>query len=757
MDLPAVASSLFEEAAATNERRLLVLAGDRETCREATRETLEALPIGVSETTLVGPDPFLHCEHVESKRTVELLGRTRQAIVYDAHHALLPNALGRLVGAVDGGGLFVLLAPPLDSWSARRDGFDESLAVPPFDVEDVSHRFRERVVGLLRTHRGIAIVDVDAGEIERDGRTYPAPRFEQGSVAPTSPSDPGFPAEAYDRCLTADQVAALESLEVLREEGAAVVIESDRGRGKSSAAGLAAGSLAVAGEDVVVTAPEARSTDELFARAREVSRDLGATEINEPRLLATARGGRVRFVAPPALDAERPDVLFVDEAAAIPVRLLERTLPIGRIAYTTTVRGYEGAGRGFSVRFRDRLDGSDLDVRTCRLTEPIRYAPGDPVEVWAFRTLLLDAAPPVPELIDTAQPGSVAYRQLTRDELADDEHLLREAFGLLVAAHYRTEPNDLARLLDAPNVAVRALTDDGHVVSVALIAREGDLPPETRSELYDGGRIRGNMLPDLLTSQLRDEAAGEPVGYRVLRIATHDAVRSRGLGSRLLSAVREEFADRVDWFGVGYGATAELLAFWDANGFSTIHLSTTRNDASGEYSAIMLSPTSEVGRELHDRHADWFVERIGGMLSDPLDDADPDVVRAALAALDPSGSGSDDPDPDPGPDLALSDQAWRHVASAAYGPGTFDIAPGSFRSLAMIHLVEGAVPLDDRAERLLIRKVLQGRPWDEVAEELGFVSTRMCMRELGTTFVPLVDRYGNDAALAEKHRYTEDR
>ncbi|WP_336344028.1 tRNA(Met) cytidine acetyltransferase TmcA [Halalkalicoccus ordinarius] len=738
MELPAVAASLLEEARATNERRLLVLSGGHETTQEAARTLLEALPIGVSETTLIGPDAFLRCEHVDPKRTVELLGRTRQAIVYDAHDALLPNALGRLTGAVDGGGLFVLLAPPLDSWPARRDGFDEGLAVPPFDLKDVTGRFRERLVGLLRVHPGIAIVDVDAGVLERDGLVHPAPRIEYGS--PELPSGSGFPREAYERCLTADQIGALEALEALRENGRAVVIESDRGRGKSSAAGLAAGSLAVGGDDVLVTAPEARSTDELFSRARELLTELDALSVDESRLLETPEGGRVRFALPTALGTERPDVLLVDEAAAIPVRLLERTLSIGRVAYTTTVRGYEGTGRGFSVRFRDRLEESDLRSGTRRLSEPIRYAPGDPVEVWAFRALLLDAAPPVAELVVDADPDSVTYRRLTRDELADDERLLREAFGLLVAAHYRTEPDDLARLLDAPNVAVRALIHGGHVASVALLAREGGLPSETRRDLYDGGRIRGNMIPDLLTSQLRDEEAGVPVGHRVLRIATHDAIRSRGLGSRLLAEIRDEFADEVDWLGVGYGATPSLLAFWDGNGYSTVHLSTTRNDASGEYSAIMLSPTSETGRELHDRHAEWFAERIEGMLSDPLDDADPDVVRAALAATDVEAS----------PDL--SNRAWRHVASAAYGPGTFDTAPGSFRPVAVAGLVDGDV-LDERRERLLVRKVLQGRAWDGVADELGFVSTRMCMRGLGEAFEPLVDRYGNETALAEKRRY----
>jgi len=47
----------------------------------------------------------------------------------------------------------------------------------------------------------------------------------------------------------------------------------------------------------------------------------------------------------------------------------------------------------------------------------------------------------------------------------------------------------------------------------------------------------------------------------------------------------------------------------------------------------------------------------------------------------------------------------------------YDSAPGAFRDLALAALIEGddgsetGDALDDREERLLVRKVLQGRPW----------------------------------------------
>ncbi|WP_436923852.1 tRNA(Met) cytidine acetyltransferase TmcA [Halosimplex amylolyticum] len=761
MTVGRVASALREEARATDERRLLVLAGEGPATREAAAAALNAADVDAPAVTYVGESDDTPWERVPQARAGDLLGTTHAALVLDCHEECRPNALGRAVGAVDGGGLLVLCVPPLDSWPERRDAFDETLAVPPFDAADVAGNFRTRLVELLRVHPGIAIVDVGEGTddptVRRDGRTDPAPRLPPDP--PTVPDAPAFPVDVYERCLTDDQVAAVEGLEALRDPENAVVVEADRGRGKSSAAGLAAGALALEGRDVLVTAPQYRGAAEVFARAQEVlaAADAlaGDTEESDPELLETTdgAGGRVRFEKP-AKAAELPDgpdAVVVDEAAALPVRLLERFLDAPAVAFTTTVHGYEGAGRGFSVRFRDRLAESDVAVRDVSMTDPIRYAAGDPVEVWAFRALLLDAGPAVDPLVadadPDADPDSIAYRAFDAADLLADEHLLREVFGLLVAAHYRTEPDDLARLLDAPNVAVRALTFEGHVVSVALLAREGNLPADLRSHMYEGGRVRGNMIPDVLTSQLRDEEAAVPEGLRVLRIATHHAVRSRGLGSRLLSEVRDEFADDVDWLGTGYGATPELLRFWRASDFSTVHLSTTRNESSGEYSAVMLVPTSDAGRDLAARHGRWFADRVGAMLSDPLDDADPDVVRAALRSADVA------------PALDLSAWEWRLLVGMTAGAGIFDTSPRPLRRLTVRYLVDAGAGGDDepllnpRQERLLVRKALQGHTWEAVADELGFHSLGQCMRALGEAVRPLLSRFGDANVEAELERF----
>ncbi|ARS90877.1 tRNA(Met) cytidine acetyltransferase TmcA [Natrarchaeobaculum aegyptiacum] len=762
-DVLALVRSLLAEARRTNERRLLVLEGDRERGYDTLESVLEGISVGISRTTLLGPDDRLRCAHRPQSRAGELLGTTRDVVVLDAHDGLRPNALGSVVGAVDGGGLLILLTPTLEDWPDRRGAFEESLAVPPFTLEDVTGRFTRRLVETLRAHRGIAIVDLEEREVVDDGHTDPAPRFVRGADdALEQPAETRFPTTVYESCLTADQVEAVAAFESLLgndhdADDRALVLEADRGRGKSSAAGLAAGALAADAADVLVTAPRWANAREVFARAREVCERLEVLESGDDhasdRRLETTAGGTIHFErATAALERDEggvddADVVIVDEAAALPVRVLESLLAADRIAFATTIHGYEGAGRGFSVRFRDRLADSDHAVTSLTLSEPIRYAAGDPIEVWAFRALLLDARPPVDQLITDADPGTVSYERLEPDDLLEDEHLLREAFGLLVLAHYRTEPNDLARLLDAPNLEARALCHDGHVVSVALLAREGNLSAETRGAMYEGERVRGNMLPDVLTSQLRDESAGEPAGIRVVRIATHHAVRSRGLGSHLLECVGEEFDSDCDWVGTGFGATPDLLAFWRENGYRTVHLSTTRNDASGEYSALMLAPTSDAGRDLLERHATWFARRFAAVATDTLSDLEPDVARAALASV---------PD-DAAPLLTLSDHEWRVVAGAAYGPGLLDVDPGPFRPLVVRYLVEqpAAVALEAREERLLVMRLLQARNWQSVADALGYHSTGQCMRALGDALCPLVDHYGSEPALDVRERFDD--
>ena len=745
--------SLRAEAMATNERRLVVLSGDRATGERAARAAVEAgrfdgTVVSVSERDIVG-------ERVDPTAAAELLGTTHDCVVLDCHDGAVPNTFGQVVGTVDGGGLLLFVMPPLDEWCDAEGRLEAFLAAPPFSTDETGRRFKRRLVRTLRSHRGVAIVDVDDDSVLRDGRTNADPR---PTVEPRSSSEGGsFPTAVYEVCRTTDQRDAIRDCEGLSEPDTAVVLRADRGRGKSSAAGLAAAAFAADGAEILVTAPSYRNAAELFERAAETLGALGALAADDrdgkrPPTLHTSAGGAVRFRKPQAARERTADVLFVDEAAALPVRTLEALLSVApSTCFTTTVRGYEGAGRGFDVRFRDRLDAVRTVTETT-LSEPIRHASADPIEVWLFHALLLGASPPPSSLLADASPADATYERLDRDRLAADETRLSETFGSLVAAHYRTEPNDLARLLDAPNVAVRALTVGGHVVSVALLSREGGLGERVRRTAYEGDRIDGNLVPDLLTSQLRDPEAGVPVGLRVMRIATHRAVRSAGFGSELLGAIEREFDlgleppgeptrfGSVDYLATSYGVTPELSRFWRANGYRSVHLSATPNETSGEHSLVMLKGLSSEGTELAERHGAWFRRRLPGVLSGPLSSVDPDVIRAVLASTEGSVP------------ISLTEFEWRSVASSVDGPGRYGTAPEPFRRLAFKTLLDGTLE-SARTERLLVSKALQDRDWDETAETLGFASDRACKRALGDAYGPIVEAYGTALAKRELERY----
>ena len=754
-----LAAALREEALATNERRLLVLAGTSQRTRERAADALKAATISLANCTYLGANPPVDCDHLDATASHRLLGTTHEAVILDCHDRCEPNALGRAVGAVNGGGLLLLLTPSLAEWPLRNDTFDATLAVPPFSTDAVGNRFRTRLISLLLEHPGVAIYDVDTDTVERDGHISRAPAIAQfqyantptdGSVPPTAFSSTDFPPAAYEGCLTRDQRKTLRAFERLRSNSAyegkkqAVVVEADRGRGKSSVAGLAAGALAHEGKSVLVTAPQYRSTYELFARARELLSRLGSlvsTETNRnPQRIETTTGGSIRFALPvDAVTETHSDCVFVDEAAAIPVPLLSELLATDSVAFLTTVHGYEGAGRGFSLRFREHLEHAACAVTDVTLTEPIRYAAGDPIEVWSFRALALNARPPVAPLVAEATPETVTYHEFDGGTLVEDDLLLLGIFGLLVDAHYRTEPNDFARLLDAPNISVHALCHDGWPVSVALLAREGGFDEATCQHLYAGGAIRGNFIPDLLASQLRDARAGRLVGHRVLRIATHQAVRSQGLGSMLVSRLRE-YGDG-DWVGVGFGATPRLLNFWAQNGFQTVHLGSSRDERSGEHSAVMLDPRSGAGERLLTRHGAWFRRRLPGMLPDSLADVDPDVIRAVCASV----PGTVAPD--------LSAFEWRIAVGLPTGAAVHSTAPRVARQLTLAHLTDPeSTSLTPTEERLLVMRALQCRPVETVATACEFPSGSACMRAFGNAVGPLVKRYGDETTSEKLER-----
>jgi len=87
-----------------------------------------------------------------------LLGSELDVIVYDAHGGFDPDSFGAALGALCGGGLLLLLTPPLESWPQLPDPQANRVAVHPFSATQVTGRFLERFARTLIQSDAVARV-----------------------------------------------------------------------------------------------------------------------------------------------------------------------------------------------------------------------------------------------------------------------------------------------------------------------------------------------------------------------------------------------------------------------------------------------------------------------------------------------------------------------------------------------------------------------------------------------------------------------
>ena len=105
----------------------------------------------------------------------------------------------------------------------------------------------------------------------------------------------------------------------------------------------------------------------------------------------TFRHGSVEFIAIDQL-LKKPvnaSLVLIDEAAALPIYLLEQLLMNNsRLVFASTIHGYEGAGRGFTLKFQETLAAKYPKWRSLHLHEPIRWGVNDPLERLVFEACL---------------------------------------------------------------------------------------------------------------------------------------------------------------------------------------------------------------------------------------------------------------------------------------------------------------------------------------------------------------------------------
>ncbi|BDR91988.1 tRNA(Met) cytidine acetyltransferase TmcA [Vulcanisaeta souniana] len=670
------------------------------------------------------------------KETDKLLGTTVDFTILDLVNDLKPNDVGRLGGIVRGGGIYVFMIPPLSEWVKQLTKFQQSILVPQYGPDHVRHFLKVRFWNKLMNMNKALAINVDSDEVVKEPVL--------GNVQPWKPKEIVIPEKArfsraiYELAKTQDQVEALRAMEVLMErpprgKKVNVVLIADRGRGKSAIIGLALAALAhrlrkVKGRvRLAVTAMNPSNVSTLMefvvkglkALNYDVDLSYWGSDVVSVKVGVSIF---IDYIRPyDMLSEEGRDIVVVDEAAMIPLPVLYGIHGrFSRVIYASTIHGYEGAGRGFSLRFLKFLrEDRDTRVIEYELKEPIRYALGDPVEHWLFDTLLLDAEPAKITNEDYDLINKRGFNYVIPDLkefFLTNEDQLRQFFGIYVQAHYRNEPDDLGMMMDAPHHFIRALSlNNGKIVVSVELAEEGGINDELIDLVVRGLKLPGNILPDRIIKYWGLTEFAKLRGWRIIRIATHPELQDKGLGTEMLRKIEEEARERgIDWIGVGFGVNAKLLNFWIRNGYMPVHISPERNPISGEYSVLLAKPINEAAGDTIIYANKEFRLRLLNSLQGPFHDMEPDVVRMLLTdwgqPLDPSYS------------PRLTDAQVRRLVAYSWGPMTYENTTDAITELVRTYyLRKGAdsIELPLFYEEVIICKVLQARPWKEAARVLG--------------------------------------
>ncbi|XP_053283475.1 RNA cytidine acetyltransferase [Pleuronectes platessa] len=331
------------------------------------------------------------------------------------------------------------------------------------------------------------------------------------------------------------------------------------------------------------------------------------------------------------------------------------------------------------------------------LHESIRYAPGDAVEKWLNELLCLDCLN-IPRLISGCPlPQTCDLYYVNRDTLfcyhKASEAFLQRLMALYVASHYKNSPNDLQMLSDAPAHHMFCLlppvppTQNSlpEVLAVVQVCLEGEISQQSiLNSLSRGKKASGDLIPWTVSEQFQDPEFGSLSGARVVRIAVNPDYQGMGYGSRalqllqmyyegkfptmdestnlnpneitsvsseavslleevvtprkelppLLLKLSERRAERLDYLGVSYGLTTQLLKFWKKAGFTPVYLRQTPNDLTGEHSCVMLKElnTDEAPEQSQWLAAFWkdFRRRFVSLLSYQFSSFNPSLALSIL-------------------------------------------------------------------------------------------------------------------------------
>ncbi|MWP62099.1 tRNA(Met) cytidine acetyltransferase TmcA [Gilliamella sp. Pas-s25] len=478
-------------------------------------------------------------------QTKQLLGQQYRHAIFDATAGFNLDAFAMLVGTLVKGSVLVLLLPKeLSSWhdqdSLRWNESHNPINVPNF----VAH--------LMETLAEFG-VSINSTSLLKNALSIP----------------PSLLMMADDTRDLAEQQVTLKQL--LNSNKPINVLVAKRGRGKSALAGRFSHY-----QRCIVTAPNKSALTTFFTFAKPDTPFFAPDELIVQSKIDVA------------------DYLVIDEAAMIPLPMLEKLLQLAitnncRVLLTTTVDGYEGTGQGFLLKL--------LSGKTCQyfhLHTPIRWQAGDMLEQFSDRLLLNGLLPQDDNPVISSL--STQYSKVERNDVDS----LRSIFYLLKMAHYQTTLIDLRRLFDAQNLSVWQATIDNRQIAAALTLTEGNLPDELITQVWQGTRRpKGNLVAQSLVAHAGERLAAKLRSVRINRIAVMEAYRRQHIAKQLVQTICDHAkVQNNDFVSVSFAYSSSNYQFWTACGFVLVHVSSHKQASSGSYSVMALKPITQSGHLL---------------------------------------------------------------------------------------------------------------------------------------------------------------
>jgi tRNA(Met) cytidine acetyltransferase len=596
-------------------RHMVVLSGSDTWCFRLVEEYL-ALEHCKSGLLISDQNLITSITTQSQNRLSLLLGAEYETLIWDGFSGINPDSLGIASGLLKGGGLFFLLLPNLQSFQSSADSDYIRMCSDNDGVKSCHTFFLQRFVNHLKNSNDISIIE-EGKELNK--LAYEITKRPKKTI----------------QLPTADQLSTIDAIKKVSygHRHRPLVIKANRGRGKSSALGIAAAQIYTEKKQkMVITAPSKKTCESAFKHYKnEIEQHFSSQDDIENALKA------FQFIPIDVLVREFTSchLLFIDEAAAIPTSILTVLLKhYARIIYATTIHGYEGNGQGFAIRFQKTLSAIRPQWHSLSLSTPIRWQEDDPLERWFFNFLLLNSElleinDSATQIINLAPEKTTSLQIHTRlidqADLYQNEDLFKQIISLLVTAHYQTSPSDIRLILDHHKVSILVAeldhgvnignaNDDYNVSStvlgVCLVMEEGGLCSDGLAEGIISGkrRPRGQLFPQALCASSANADFLKQSSYRVMRIAVHPKFQQEGIGSGLLNAVCElAQLNNIDSISTSYGLSSELLSFWRKNEFKVVKLGSKVDGSSGLQSIMMMRAISGSASQLLTQYSDEYL------------------------------------------------------------------------------------------------------------------------------------------------------